>query len=60
MTYNTLERAVRSAVCNTLGAKSEKFDAVHSVTPKAGLLTSIAAFFARVPVRIHIYLLNFV
>ena len=35
--------------------KSEKFDAVHSVTPKAGLLTSIAAFFARVPVRIHIY-----
>lgn len=33
----------------------EKFDAVHSVTPKAGLLTSIAAFFALVPVRIHIY-----
>ncbi len=35
--------------------RKEKFDAVHSVTPKAGLLTSIAAFFARVPVRIHIY-----
>lgn len=35
--------------------KAEKFDAVHSVTPKAGLLTSIAAFFAHVPVRIHIY-----
>lgn len=35
--------------------KAEKFDAVHSVTPKAGLLTSIAAFIARVPVRIHIY-----
>lgn len=35
--------------------RNEKFDAVHSVTPKAGLLTSIAAFFARVPVRIHIY-----
>ena len=35
--------------------RTEKFDAVHSVTPKAGLLTSIAAFFARVPVRIHIY-----
>lgn len=32
-----------------------KFDAVHSVTPKAGLITSIAAFFARVPHRIHIY-----
>lgn len=35
--------------------RAERFDAVHSVTPKAGLLTSIAAFFARVPVRIHIY-----
>lgn len=35
--------------------RKERFDAVHSVTPKAGLLTSIAAFFARVPVRIHIY-----
>lgn len=35
--------------------RKERFYAVHSVTPKAGLLTSIAAFFARVPVRIHIY-----
>lgn len=35
--------------------RKEKFDAVHSVTPKAGLLTSIAAFCARVPVRVHIY-----
>lgn len=35
--------------------KKERFDAVHSVTPKAGLLTAIAGFFARVPVRIHSY-----
>lgn len=35
--------------------KQEHFDAVHSVTPKAGLLTSIAGFFAKVPVRIHIF-----
>lgn len=35
--------------------RKEKFDAVHSVTPKAGLLTSIAAFCARVPVRVHIF-----
>lgn len=35
--------------------RSEKFDSVHSVTPKAGLLTSIAAFFARIPIRIHIF-----
>lgn len=26
MTYNTLERITRQAVCNTLGAKSENFD----------------------------------
>lgn len=35
--------------------RKEQFASVHSVTPKAGLLTSIAAFFARVPVRVHIY-----
>jgi glycosyltransferase involved in cell wall biosynthesis len=30
-----------------------KFDIVHSTTPKAGLLSSIAAFLAQVPVRLH-------
>lgn len=35
--------------------KSMHFDAVHSVTPKAGLLTALAGFFARIPVRIHIF-----
>ena len=35
--------------------KAEKFDVVHSVTPKAGLLTAIAGWLARVPRRIHIY-----
>lgn len=35
--------------------KAEKFDIVHSVTPKAGLLTAIAGSLARVPRRIHIY-----
>lgn len=35
--------------------KHERFDAVHSVTPKAGLLTALAAYIARVPVRIHIF-----
>lgn len=35
--------------------KAMHFDAVHSVTPKAGLLTALAGFLARVPVRIHIF-----
>lgn len=35
--------------------KSNRFDAVHSVTPKAGFLAMLAGFLARVPVRIHTY-----
>ena len=31
------------------------FSAVHSVTPKAGLLTAIAGLLARIPIRIHIF-----
>lgn len=30
-----------------------RFEVVHSVTPKAGLLSMLAGFFAQVPVRIH-------
>jgi glycosyltransferase involved in cell wall biosynthesis len=32
-----------------------QFDLVHSCTPKAGLLTAIAAFLARVPLRFHTF-----
>lgn len=35
--------------------KNEGFECVHSVTPKAGLLTSIGGWIARVPHRVHIY-----
>lgn len=35
--------------------RKHKFDVVHSTTPKAGLLTAIAAFIVRVPVRVHTY-----
>lgn len=35
--------------------KCGKFASVHSVTPKAGLLTSVAGWMARVPNRIHIF-----
>ena len=35
--------------------KKEKFEAVHSTTPKAGLLTQIAGKLAGVPFRIHTF-----
>lgn len=33
----------------------ERFHSVHSVTPKAGLLSMCASFLAKVPVRIHTF-----
>lgn len=35
--------------------RKEKPDMVHSITPKAGLLSMLAAWLARVPVRIHTF-----
>lgn len=32
-----------------------KFDAIHSVTPKAGLLSMLAGAFAHIPIRIHTF-----
>jgi glycosyltransferase involved in cell wall biosynthesis len=32
-----------------------RFDAIHSVTPKAGLLAALAGAVARIPVRIHTF-----
>ena len=33
----------------------EKFDIVHSITPKAGFLNMLAAFLTGIPNRIHTY-----
>ena len=33
----------------------EDFEAVHSITPKAGFLAMLASFIAKVPVRIHTF-----
>lgn len=35
--------------------KKERFECVHSVTPKAGLLTALAGWLACVPNRVHIF-----
>lgn len=35
--------------------RKERPDMVHSITPKAGLLTMLAAWITRVPVRIHTF-----
>lgn len=35
--------------------RSERIQIAHSTTPKAGLLTALAAFIARVPVRLHTF-----
>lgn len=34
---------------------SHRFDIVHSTTPKAGLLTAIAAFISGIPIRLHTF-----
>lgn len=35
--------------------KEAKYDLVHSTTPKAGLLSAISSFLARVPIRVHTF-----
>jgi glycosyltransferase involved in cell wall biosynthesis len=35
--------------------RSQQTQIAHSTTPKAGLLTALAAFFARVPIRLHTF-----
>ena len=35
--------------------RERRFDAIHSFSPKAGLLAMVAAWIARIPVRIHVF-----
>ena len=35
--------------------KRHKFDAIHSITPKAGLISMLAGKFAKIKIRIHIF-----
>lgn len=51
----SLWKDLKALVRLTRYFRKERFASVHSVTPKAGLLTAVAGFFAGVPVRIHIF-----
>lgn len=35
--------------------RKKEYDIIHSVTPKAGLLSTLAGYFAGIPIRIHIF-----
>lgn len=46
---------LRSLIAMYRYFSKERFDIVHSTTPKAGLLCAVAAFLARVPIRLHTF-----
>lgn len=46
---------IKSLFCLIWGFSKNRYDAVHSVTPKAGLLAMLAAFICRIPVRTHTF-----
>lgn len=39
----------------TILFRRERFDLIHSITPKAGLLTMLAGWFAGIPIRMHTF-----
>ncbi len=51
----SLIKDFKALIALTKYFRKERFDSVHSVTPKAGLLTAIAGYFAGIPLRIHIF-----
>jgi len=48
-------RDLRALIQLVILFRREQFDLVHSITPKAGLLSMLAAWLAGVPVRIHTF-----
>lgn len=51
----SLYHDVRAVVSLWFLFRKERYDAVHSLTPKAGLLAMTAAFLAGIPFRIHTF-----
>jgi glycosyltransferase involved in cell wall biosynthesis len=48
-------RDLRALISLWLLFWKKKYDVVHSMTPKAGLLAMIAAYFAHIPLRVHTF-----
>jgi glycosyltransferase involved in cell wall biosynthesis len=46
---------IRAIVCLFFLFRKKRYEAVHSITPKAGLLAMIAAYFAHTPLRVHTF-----
>lgn len=44
-----------SLIKTYLFLKENKFDAIHSITPKAGLISMIAGLLSKTPIRIHTF-----
>ncbi len=51
----SLFKDFKSLLCLIKTFSTHQFDAVHSVTPKAGLLAMLAGFICRVPMRTHTF-----
>lgn len=51
----SLLKDIKSLFCLIREFSKNRYDAVHSVTPKAGLLAMLAAFICRIPVRTHTF-----
>ena len=51
----SLVKDIVSLIKTYLFLKKNKFDAIHSITPKAGLISMIAGLMSKTPIRIHTF-----
>ena len=51
----SLAKDIESLIKTYFFFKKNRFDAIHSVTPKAGLISMIAGFLSKTPIRIHTF-----
>ena len=51
----SLVKDIVSLIKTYLFLKKNKFDAIHSITPKAGFISMIAGLISKTPIRIHTF-----